>query len=72
MDPRDTKDERQVRVTLTPAGLALRQQAAAIPACILAASGLTLDDLEALQNQVVALREALLESAARSAAEPRP
>jgi DNA-binding MarR family transcriptional regulator len=69
---RDKKDERQVRVTLTPTGLALRQQAAPIQASILAASGLSLDDLEALQNQVVALREALLESAARSAAEPRP
>lgn len=54
---RDPRDERRVLVELTPSGLALRQEAAGIPAAIFAAcngSGVALDrfkaDLEALRS----------------------
>ena len=56
---RDAQDERRVRIALTPAGQALRAQAAAIPACILAHSQLPLPELQALTRQVQALRNQL-------------
>jgi DNA-binding MarR family transcriptional regulator len=45
-------DERAVRVGLTPAGDALRGQAATIPDSICAATGLQLADLVALTDQI--------------------
>jgi len=45
-------DERAVRVGLTPAGDALRDQAATIPDSICAATGLQLADLVALTDQI--------------------
>ncbi|MBB3175568.1 DNA-binding MarR family transcriptional regulator [Endobacter medicaginis] len=54
---RDQKDERQVRVRLTEAGLALRVQAEAIPACVLAATGLSITELRDLRNRIDKLRE---------------
>lgn len=62
---RDPADERQVRVRLTEAGRALRQEAEAVPGCILAATGLEPDALMALQKQIVALTRALEQAAAR-------
>ncbi len=56
---RDPLDEHQVRVRLIDKGRALRREALEIPACILAASGLTVDDLRRLQGEIAALRNAL-------------
>jgi len=56
---RDAADERQVRIALTPKGRALSDEARAIPGCILAASGLNLDDVRRLQGEISALRIAL-------------
>ena len=56
---RDAQDERRVRIALTPAGRALRAQAEAIPARILAHSQLPLPELQALTRQVQALRNQL-------------
>ena len=57
---RDPADERQVRVRLTEAGRALRDEARDIPNCILDATGLPLDDARGLQRAITALRESLL------------
>lgn len=56
---RDPDDERQVRVRLTDKGRAIREKASAVPACILEASGLKIDELGRLRNEIVALRNAL-------------
>ncbi|MGY4303001.1 DNA-binding MarR family transcriptional regulator [Bradyrhizobium sp. USDA 4369] len=56
---RDPSDERQVRISLTPAGAALRAKAATVPACIQAASGLTAAQARQLLIGVTALRAAL-------------
>jgi len=56
---RDQKDERQVCVRLTAAGRALRAQAESIPACVLAATGLSITELRDLRNRVDQLREAV-------------
>ena len=56
---RDTADERVVRVALTAQGRELREKAAAIPGCILAATGMDLEEVIRLQKQVLALRSAL-------------
>ncbi len=57
---RDPEDERQLRVCLTDQGRALRARAAAIPACILDALGLPLDDLKKIQDGISAVRDHLL------------
>jgi MarR family transcriptional regulator, organic hydroperoxide resistance regulator len=56
---RDAQDERRVRVRLSVAGLALREQAADIPNCILKASACTLSEVQNLTVQVQALRNAV-------------
>lgn len=56
---RDTKDERVVRVKLTPTGDKLRQKAQNVPACILQATGMSLEELGALRAQIVALTKRL-------------
>ena len=56
---RDPSDERQVRISLTEAGAALRAKAATVPACIQAASGLTAAQARQLLSGVTALRAAL-------------
>jgi DNA-binding MarR family transcriptional regulator len=56
---RATDDERRVLVALTPAGQALKTQAAGIPACIVEASHCGLPELAALTRQVQALRDQL-------------
>ena len=56
---RDVADERRVRVTLTPTGRALKTQAAELPACILAASQCSIDELSALTRQLQQLRDRL-------------
>jgi DNA-binding MarR family transcriptional regulator len=56
---RDPADERQVRISLTQAGAALRAKAGKVPACIQAASGLDVTQARQLLSAVAALREAL-------------
>jgi MarR family transcriptional regulator, organic hydroperoxide resistance regulator len=53
---RSRADERQVMVSLTETGQALQSRAAHIPACILEKSGMTLQALTALRDQINALR----------------
>lgn len=59
MRERDPQDERQVRVRLTPAGCALRDQCGCLGEEIIARSGMAVDDLTALRGEVRALRLAL-------------
>ncbi|MDB5659281.1 MAG: putative transcriptional regulator protein MarR family [Cypionkella sp.] len=56
---RDSRDERQVRVSLTGVGRDMQARAADIPGCILEKSGMTLAALTALRDQVNALRDQL-------------
>lgn len=56
---RSQEDERRVQVLLTDAGRALQQQAAHIPACVMAHSGLDLPTLVALTSQIKDLRAGL-------------
>jgi MarR family transcriptional regulator, organic hydroperoxide resistance regulator len=53
---RSTTDERQVKVALTETGRGLEARAAHIPACILEKSGMTVQSLTALRDQINALR----------------
>jgi DNA-binding MarR family transcriptional regulator len=56
---RSTEDERQVLIHLTPQGQALKERARAMPQSILAASACSVDDLIAIKNEIVALRDRL-------------
>ena len=69
---RDRQDERRVRSTLTDAGRALRTEATAIPACILAASGCTVPELMALNTRLRELRGHLAEAAPLPPSTPVP
>jgi DNA-binding MarR family transcriptional regulator len=64
---RDLADERQVRISLTAAGAALRARAAEVPQCIKSATGLTEESLRLLTGQIAALRQSLLASAKAAA-----
>lgn len=57
---RDPANERQLRITLTAAGRALRERAAGIPACLQAATGMTEAELIRLRDAAGRLRDALL------------
>lgn len=59
---RDTQDERVVRVKLTKAGDQLRERAASVPACILNATGMSLEELSALREQITKLVKKLDEA----------
>ena len=59
---RDAKDERVTRITLTDKGRDLRDAALAIPQSMLCASGLSLDGLIALRDQVRDVGESLRKS----------
>jgi len=67
---RDPADERQVIVTLTPAGRALREMGA--QRTLVQASGLTPDDFRRLQRDVTRLRDNLIQSVGHAAADPEP
>jgi DNA-binding MarR family transcriptional regulator len=54
---RDVADERRVHITLTPAGLKLKTKAVDVPACLLAASQCSLDELAGLTQQLQTLRD---------------
>jgi len=63
---RDAADERQVRVTLTAAGRALKQKAKVIPQALLCASGMSLGELVALRGKLESLAANLRSAAAES------
>jgi len=56
---RSREDERVVVVELTDTGRALQEKAMGIPQCILGASGLELEQLRKLQEDLIALRSNL-------------
>ena len=56
---RDTADERQVLIALTPQGQALREKAKTVPQSILAASACSIGELTAMKSDLVALRDRL-------------
>lgn len=60
---RDTADERVVRVSLTEAGRAVADEAACVPEEILQATGMTVEQLGAMRDGLVAMRGNLRESA---------
>jgi DNA-binding MarR family transcriptional regulator len=68
---RDKEDERQVRITLTPKGAALRSKAAKFPAAIGCALGSAVRDPERLHGDIVALRDALNAAVAEGGAKSR-
>jgi DNA-binding MarR family transcriptional regulator len=69
---RDPLDERHRRILLTPLGQALKEKARAVPPQVLAASGLSLDQLFGLKRQIDGLTESLQAEAAETAAGPDP
>ena len=58
---RDAEDERRVRITLTSQGRALRDQAEAIPPCVLQSSQCSIAELTALTTELKQLRDRLSE-----------
>jgi DNA-binding MarR family transcriptional regulator len=56
---RGEKDERTVIVTLTPRGEAMRDQAKSVPPGILGASDCTAEELVAMKDDIIALRDRL-------------
>ena len=56
---RDRTDERVVRIALTKAGTDLREQAKAVPDCIVDASGMRAEEVKQLQKQIKSLRASL-------------
>ena len=59
---RDKSDERQVRITLTPKGHRLRERAKAVPIHMLDCCGRSREELAAMRNELVKLRDTLLQS----------
>ena len=56
---RNTADERQVLIALTPQGQALKEKAVTVPQSILAASACSIAELSAMKNDLVTLRDRL-------------
>ncbi|NEX60589.1 MarR family winged helix-turn-helix transcriptional regulator [Noviherbaspirillum galbum] len=56
---RDEADERQVRITLTREGRALKKKAQGIPEQIVCASGQSASELSSLRNRLASLRKDL-------------
>jgi DNA-binding MarR family transcriptional regulator len=56
---RSSEDERRVHVVLTPTGRALQARAAHVPGCVVAQSGLPLDEVIALNQKIRRLRTAM-------------
>ncbi|MEJ8846951.1 MarR family transcriptional regulator [Variovorax rhizosphaerae] len=54
---RDVADERRVHITLTAAGRKLKAKAASVPACLMAASECSIDELVGLTRQLQTLRD---------------
>jgi DNA-binding MarR family transcriptional regulator len=68
---RDPEDERQLRVSLTPKGRELRQQALGVPVAVMAKLGMSLSELEDLHQGLTALNEAARRAGVRPLP-PRP
>ena len=64
---RSSADERRVHVWLSPAGKQLQTQAAFIPSCVLAQSGMSLGELVALNQQIKTLRDSIYPPAPKRA-----
>ncbi|MGU3400541.1 MarR family winged helix-turn-helix transcriptional regulator [Brucellaceae bacterium D45D] len=62
---RDAQDERQVRITLTDAGHALRHQAADVPEAIICALGKPLDELIDMRERLFNIRDNLVTARAK-------
>lgn len=62
---RDAQDERQVRITLTDAGHALRQAAADVPEAIICALGQPLDELIDMRERLFNIRDNLVTARAK-------
>ena len=58
---RNPNDERQVQVSLTKAGRAIREQCGCLGEALLAKSGMTVEQLGKLNRKVQALRDAVAE-----------
>lgn len=56
---RSVDDQRHVHINLTAAGRRLKSRAAKVPACVLSASGCTLDELQSLTQQLQSVRQRL-------------
>ena len=54
---RDVADERRVHINLTTAGRRLKARAASVPACLMAASQCSIEELVALTQQIQQLRD---------------
>jgi DNA-binding MarR family transcriptional regulator len=63
---RDKEDERNVRISLTDAGRALREKGLGFGKQTVAASGLGPDEFPALQQAIVRLRDNLIEAAGKT------
>lgn len=61
---RDVADERRVHITLTAAGRRLKGRAGGVPACLLAASECSIDELVTLTRQLQSLRDRVRAAAA--------
>ena len=61
---RDESDERQVRITLTREGRALKKKAQCIPQQILCATDCQLDEVSSLTQRLKSLRDSLTQAAA--------
>ncbi|CAM3078653.1 MULTISPECIES: MarR family winged helix-turn-helix transcriptional regulator [Sphingomonas] len=59
MRERDPQDERQVRVRLTPVGHDMRDRCGCLGEDLITRSGMGVDDLRALKDEVQSLRRAL-------------
>lgn len=59
---RSDQDERVVRLTVTEKGWGLRDQARAIPGCVVGASGHSVEQLMSLKQQITDLRNSLAKS----------
>lgn len=62
---RDPQDERQVRITLTQAGLALSRQAENVPEAIICALGQPLDELIDIRERLSGIRKNLAATRAK-------
>jgi DNA-binding MarR family transcriptional regulator len=60
---RDPRDERQVRVRLTPAGAALRAKTRDYSRCVDGSTGLSPADLKKLRQAILGMRRSLLAAA---------
>lgn len=59
---RDPNDERKVRVTLTPDGVALREQAQEIPGLAAAATGCEISELDDLTERISILQDSIVKN----------